>query len=306
MDSVSAVADYFKVPVRFFCTNPNLSQDHALEIINDPNLIDKYMPESEAKDSSSSADMSISKQLVNNTHQSEYYNDTNDDLFIQFVKHLGRRGIIGENQYFVELSRLINILPDDATRIATLKRLVNQFSKDPLLWGHLAIAYRNVKQTQLAIETADFGIKISQPIDVFLYYVMGRCLCSAAYDLIDGVKDHSDLTPDKMARLKYLVEQAGKQFKECREMEATNEDGYIFHLQLIIRVLDFGYRASRKSELSGFLKGEGAQALWYSELLLLAKDLFDELKQLSGTEKESPVVDELFRKWRAFIKDYVK
>lgn len=317
-DKLYDVAAYFKVPPEFFLTNPNLPKDQAIRIIDDPTLMDKYMPEHKSKDSLSATNVSISNPTGENSHQLESYGesavtkslkssiDTNDDLFIQFIKHLGKRGIIDEDQYFIELSSLVNVLSDDATRILMLERLTKQFPKEPLLWAHLAITYCSAKQTNLAIETADYGIKISQPIDVFLYYAMGKCLSSAVFSLMDGIKDYDNFTPDKMTRLKYLVEQAGKQFEKCREMETTIEDGYIFHIELIMKVLDFGHRISEQNDPSGFLKGQGYEALWYCELLILVGSLFVKLKRLYGDKEDHPFIEEVNGRLESLVKYYNK
>jgi tetratricopeptide (TPR) repeat protein len=192
-----------------------------------------------------------------------------------------------------EANRLIDTLPDNEDRLVMLRRLIEHFPNNARLLAYLAIHYGKSKQTDLAIKAADLAIKISPSADEFLYYVKGRCLCLAAYDLMDEISDCEDLTPYKMAKIKEIVVQAGKQFEDCRRTETKSDHGYIVHIEMIIKALDFGYRTSGKSKISEFLMKDDEESLWYINLLLLANNLYDELKSLHGREEGTLFINKL-------------
>ncbi|MBD2560514.1 MULTISPECIES: tetratricopeptide repeat protein [Nostoc] len=201
--------------------------------------------------------------------------------------------MINQNAYKNEFnnkkfSDLIENIPSAEGRLEVLKCLVENFPDEAHFWGHLARFYSiALKQYKEALEAVEKAINLS-PSDHVLYHMKGMCLRSKLYELMDECNNKNSCHPEKIEEIEKLVIDAGKQFSQTREIDQNNEPGYISHIQMLIRVIEFGYSVSNKANIEEFIASDSSG--WYLELLDLAEDLLENVRRLGEGEKSDKFV----------------
>lgn len=161
--------------------------------------------------------------------------------------------------------------------------LVEQYPDESHFWGHLARYYSNISEDiEKALNCADKAIKLSTQKDPLLYHIKGICykrevtVLSKKVVKIINEEPNSDIH-DLMTLLKQKVSEAAEQFAITRELDSEMH-GYISHIQMLIDIIDMGYKLSGCSLYAEFLRTTTDP--WYSQCLDDANNLYDEVRNL--------------------------
>ena len=178
-----------------------------------------------------------------------------------------------------EYSRLVQDIPSPEGRLHVLKELVDAFPDEAHFWGHLGRFYANeLRDDDAALGAIDRALELA-PHDNVLYHMRGMALGRKAFELMKTPwtsSEHATATDDK---IRTLVDDAGTEFQECRKLSRRDESyGYVSHITLIVRALDFGFRLSGLSTHREFLLASGSA--WYRDLLDMAETLLQELRRM--------------------------
>ncbi|WP_293331042.1 hypothetical protein [Microcoleus sp. CAWBG58] len=203
-------------------------------------------------------------------------------------------------------SQLIENIPSIEGRLQVFKSLVENFPNEAHFWGHLARFYSiELKQYKEALEAVEEAINLS-PTDHLLYHMKGMCLRSKLYDLMNQRLKQNSYPPDELKEIRKLVIEAGEQFSKTRKIDTNNEPGYISHIQLLIRVIEFGYSVSIeksiKKSIEEFLASKSSA--WYLELLDLAEELLENVGRLREGEKPDKFVVQCQANLAKLYQDY--
>lgn len=213
----------------------------------------------------------------------EHSDRVTSDVFLDILKRVfiqrGYTELLGsESSFLHQYAPLIEDIPSSEGRLSVLKKLVDTFPKEPHFWGHLSRFYGIERgQTKEAIEAIDKAIELDNKNNVF-YHMKGMALRRQAFDIMEDRIKHRELSSEELERIKYLVEESGNQFELARSHARVEEKhGYVSHIQLIVRTVDFGFSMSNKSSRTEFLVSP--QSIWYRDLLEIGEGLLEDLKQ---------------------------
>jgi hypothetical protein len=199
-------------------------------------------------------------------------------------------------------SQLIENIPSLEGRLQVFKSLVENFPDEAHFWGHLARFYSiTLKQYEEALASVEEAINLS-PTDHLLYHMKGMCLRSKLYNLMEERLKQKSCSPDELKEIHKLVIEAGEQFSKTREIDPNNEPGYISHIQLLIRVIEFGYSLSGKKTMEEFLTS--TSSTWYLELLDLAEEFLENVARLREGEKPDKFVVQCKANLAKLYQDY--
>lgn len=178
------------------------------------------------------------------------------------------------------------------------KKLTDLYPNNPHYCSHLARLYAydpQLKNTEKAIVLADKAISISEQQgkkDHLLYHIKGMCLRSNVYERIDRqlnmINKGSSVDQDEYDNIiEVLIPKAEEQFVISRKLafdqNKLDEYGFIAHIQLLIRAIDFGAKAAGKSTQDFIVMDKQP----YSQWLDLAEVLLNEVSRINiGDERE--------------------
>lgn len=186
-----------------------------------------------------------------------------------------------------QLSRFIEDIPNPEGQLVVLKEIVSNFPNEPHFWGHLGRFYSTVMgESNKAIEALQKAIDLS-PYDPVLHHMKGMCYRNLAYDLIKKIPIQ-DTSKDGIIQLQDVVEKALESFDSARLYDALSEHAYISPVQLLLRILDFGYKISGSTSRTEFLTLSASK--WYREKLDQAEDLLDRARANREGEKLSQFI----------------
>ena len=195
-----------------------------------------------------------------------------------------------------KFTQIINDVDTDSAREKLFQTLKNSYPENPHFCSHLArfYAYR-IKNNELALKYADQAIRLSQQIaqpDSLLYHIKGMCIRTKIYELIDNLISQKQ-RGIKISETEFnhiidnLVPEAAQQFATSRQLNKKDEYGYIAHIQMLVRVLDFAIKVSNKTK-SEFISSCKTP---YTEWLDLAESLIEEVKLLNWDTTSSYITD---------------
>ncbi|WP_406844143.1 hypothetical protein [Flavobacterium soyae] len=175
---------------------------------------------------------------------------------------------------------------DDKERVFI--KLKDTYPENAHYYSHLARFYAyHKKNRENALYFADKAISLSEgqgKQDSLLYHIKGMCLRRAAEDLMreleENKRNNVDINADKVNEVLYdLVPSAELEFERSRQasknLSKIDKHGYVAHIQLLIRAIDFGAIISGIKK-SKFL-AENKQP--YVDWLDTAETLLEEIKR---------------------------
>lgn len=178
------------------------------------------------------------------------------------------------------------------------KKLTDLYPDNPHYCSHLARLYAYdplLKNTEKAVLLADKAISISElhgKKDYLLYHIKGMCLRSNVYEKIDrqinSINRGAPVDQDEYDNIiEVLIPKAEEQFVISRKLASDqnklDEYGFIAHIQLLIRAIDFGAKAAGKSTQDFIVMDK----VPYSQWLDLAEVLLNEVSKINiGDERE--------------------
>lgn len=189
------------------------------------------------------------------------------------------------------LSRFAKLLEDaqsDPGRLSILKELVESFPDEAHFWGHLGRFYSiATNEYDEAVEALDKAIQLS-PQDPVLHHMKGMCYRSMAYARMEQLRRGKEPSLDEISRLQDVVESSQEAFAAARKFDSDSEYAHISPVQLLLRVLDFGFVVSGCRSRAEFLVSPSAG--WYREQLDETENLMAGAKRIREGEESSKYV----------------
>lgn len=237
------------------------------------------------------------------TNSSEYVQEVLQKLFIG-----NRKDRAGE-----DFTSIINDIESVDGKELVFVTLKETYPDNPHYCSHLArfYAYHN-KNRDKALQYADEAIRLSEIDgyqDPLLYHIKGMCLRSIAYDEMEKHRTMR-IKGEFIAEEKYneviykFVPEAAQQFELSRELarkqNRVDEYGFIAHIQLLIRAIDYAIILSGKRKVDFF--SQNAEP--FSEWLDLAESLLEEVKRINLDDDESGKIEDCVNEIMAFYENY--
>lgn len=240
---------------------------------------------------------------ISDGNTSEYIQEVLQKLFIG-----NRKDRAGED--FTSIINDIGLIDEKEQVFLALK---HTYPDNPHYCSHLArfYSYHN-KNREKALQYADEAIRLSEvegSQDSLLYHIKGMCLRSIAYDemtkhlktkLNNGViidNEYYDVI-DK------LVPEAALQFELSREIakkqNRLDEYGFIAHIQLLIKAIDYAIVISGKTKLEFFNQNLEP----FEEWLDLSESFLEEVKRINLDDDDSGRIEDCVNDIMAFYENY--
>lgn len=191
-----------------------------------------------------------------------------------------------------QFTTLINDISIAEGKERILKKLTDLYPENPHYCSHLARLYAydpQLKNTKKAIELADRAISISERNgrkDHLLYHIKGMCMRSDVYDKINiqltNINKGISADQGEYDNIIFgLIPQAEAQFEISRKIASDqnqlDEYGFVAHIQLLIRAIDFGAKVAGKSMQEFVVKNNNP----FSEWIDLAETLLNDVKKIN-------------------------
>ncbi|MBI5653585.1 MAG: ATP-binding protein [Chloroflexi bacterium] len=212
---------------------------------------------------------------------------TNDDL-IDLLRRMfilrDEHDLLGtESSGSLRFAQLLEDIPTLEGQLSILKKLVGEFPYEAHFWGHLGRFYSIVMDEPVeALKAINKATELS-PEDSVLYHMKGMCYRKMAYNFMKGVEKREDNQSD--GQLRDFVEKAKEAFAMARSHDADSEHAHISPIQLLLRVLDYGFKFSGYPSRAEFLVDK--KYSWYREQLDEIENLLEQAKGLREGEKPS-------------------
>lgn len=240
---------------------------------------------------------------ITDSNTSDYVQEILNKLFIGT-----RKDRAGED--FTPIIQNIESIDDKERVFVTLK---NTYPENPHYCSHLARFYAySHKNRDKALQYADEAIRLSEVEnnpDPLLYHIKGMCLRSIAYDQMGKLRQvkvqNSKIDDeDYLDVIDKLVPQAESYFEQSRaiakEQNRLDEYGFIAHIQLLIRAIDFAVFVSGKSKSEFFSQNLEP----FSDWLDLAETLLEEVKRMTLDDDEGGYIEECSNDILEFYENY--
>lgn len=253
--------------------------------------------------------------LGGNTNNPEYWKHSLSSVCISFIEDSVADGFGSDymetllQKLFIgnqkdragdDFTPLINDIPTLEEKESVYIALTQFYPENPHYCSHLArfYAYSN-KNPQKAIEYADKAINLSRQNgedDPLLHHIKGMCLRVISYDAIDYLIQRKQLgrTVDSELYDKIIFEyipQAEAEFVESRKItnkqNKADAHGYVAHIQLLTRALDFGIIVSGETKSNFISKIKDPFAAW----LDLAEGLLEDVKTMIRDGGDNEKID---------------
>lgn len=246
----------------------------------------------------------------------KFIEDSQSDSFSESIQELLKLLFIGNRRDRTageKFTTVIEELPNVDDKEKVFVALKNNYPDNPHYCSHLArfYAYHN-KNRDKALKYADEAIYLSeiQGIqDPLLYHIKGMCLRSAVYELME--KHRRQKLRKELVRedeydniIEVLVPTAANEFQLSREIakkqNRLDEYGYIAHIQLLVKAIDYAIVISGLSKADFFVSKPEP----FGEWLDLAESLLDEVRRINQDDDESGKIAECDDEILAFYENY--
>ena len=204
----------------------------------------------------------------------------------------------GNNDY----SDLMNDIITKEGKERIFQQLVNSYPEEPHFKAHLARHYSlKNKNFELALEYINKAISLSEAKgneDALLYHMKGDCLRRQANNLMEEVSTE-EIGEENIDSLKSYIREAAIQFEKVRELNNSSY-GYIAHIQMLIKIVDFGYKIS-DLDRSEFLQKN--VDTWYGKCLDEAVNLFENVKRRNLISEDNSYLQECDKELKIIYDD---
>lgn len=193
--------------------------------------------------------------------------------------------------------------------------LKDTYPDNPHFCSHLARFYAYYyKNKEKALKYADEAIRLSETEgdgiqDPLLYHIRGMCLRTIAEDEMKKHRENklkkNEVRLNEYEQVIYqLVPRAAEEFELSRDIarrqNRLDEYGYIAHIQLLVRAIDYGIFISGKSK-ADFFKQDIEP---FSEWMDIAESLLEDVKRISFDGDESGKITECENSIIEFYENY--
>ncbi len=137
-----------------------------------------------------------------------------------------------------------------------------------------------------------------------LHNMRGMILRQWASFLMSTIENRSQrpIQEEQLLKVDDLVNQAESAFTKSRELDPYEEHSYIAHIQLLVRVVEFGFKVSGKSHYAEFLASP--QNLRYQNMVEKAEGLLAEVKRLRFGRQLSSYIERCEAEISRFYEHY--
>ncbi|HEY0172564.1 MAG TPA: hypothetical protein VGB98_16195 [Pyrinomonadaceae bacterium] len=188
-------------------------------------------------------------------------------------------------------SRLIQDILSPEGQLSVLQRLANTYPSEAHFAGHLARFLSTEHDHQRALEYANLAVKHA-PNDDVLRHIKGVVLRNWAYSIVDKVernlRGRKAAFDEDIEQIHQLAEQAEKEFTVSRELNPDREHGYVSHIQLLTRIIEFGFKRSGKKSMLEFLADP--EFTYYQDMIDRAETVLEEVMRLRADKPLSQLV----------------
>jgi tetratricopeptide (TPR) repeat protein len=185
-------------------------------------------------------------------------------------------------------SQLLQDIPSIQGRLTTLVTLTEIFPMESHFWGHLgrflAIEMRDFTN---AIQALDKALELD-PEDHVLYHMKGMALRSQVFELMQQafpIPTKADLDQCLLTAAK-----AAEQFEIARSKQPNDAHGYVSHIQMIFRLVEFA-RVVLKADSDQDVLINPHVGISIRESIDLAEDLLEQARKLREGERQSSHVE---------------
>jgi len=239
-------------------------------------------------------------------------------LFIRRNEHeLPETETLETTRFSPLMEDIRKISPD--SQMTVFQELANYFPYIAHFRGHLARFYSIQGQHQLAFEEMEKALAIA-PRDPLLLHMKGMCyrrqatsimkelLKNRQYSKQGSAPQHQPVYSE--ADLQLMVEDAKRAFDDALDLALgsgtdftpTVEYAYTSQIQLLLDVLDFGYKVSGAKTRTEFIVSPSAS--WYQEQLDDVEYLLDRVKSLREGDRPSHYILDRQRELDAIYDDH--
>lgn len=199
-----------------------------------------------------------------------------------------------------QFTALINDIATAEGKEQIFKKLTEIYPENPHYCSHLARLYAydsHLKNPCKAIELADRAISISERYgrkDYLLYHIKGMCMRSDVYDKINSqltnISRGMSVDQDEYDNIIFnLIPRTETQFEISRtiatDQNRLDEYGFVAHIQLLVRAIDFGAKVAGMSMQEFIVKDNTP----FSEWIDLAETLLSDVKRISFGEDRDKI-----------------
>lgn len=210
--------------------------------------------------------------------------DTEMELLRRLFIYRENQEILGREESLFSTLVEEGVLSDEA-RLRIFKQMTESFPNESHFWGHLARFY-NIKMhnNDEALIAVNKAIELSDESDALLFHMKGMCLRSKAYELINYWRGNKNIQPEAIKKINELVEESSESFQECRELNPSNEHGYISEVQMLIQLIDFVFSISSQTSRADFMRTLNP---FYRNLLDKTETLLDQARRINRERGEN-------------------
>jgi tetratricopeptide (TPR) repeat protein len=184
-------------------------------------------------------------------------------------------------------SKLINDLPNDASRAEVFQALTDAFPAEAHFWAHRGrFLGGKLKRYEDAHECLQQALAIESSDNV-LHHIRGMILRAQAYQLMDDTAVGA-ITDTQRASLATLVDEALGAFATARDLDRRDEHPYVSAIELLVRYVRYG-ASSGTGSVVDFLATEKGRT--YRERLAQAEELLGQVRRIRQGSAPSHYVD---------------
>ncbi|HJR09558.1 MAG TPA: hypothetical protein VJ842_20010 [Pyrinomonadaceae bacterium] len=209
---------------------------------------------------------------------------------------------IGEKSTF---SRLIQDISSPEGRLSVLQKLADMYPDETHFAGHLARFLSTEHDHQRALEYANSAIKLA-PNDDVLRHIKGVVLRNWAYSIMvrveHNLKGGKSTFAEDIDRINEFIQQAEKEFTMSRELNPDREHGYVSHIQLLTRSIEFGYKRSGKATMLEFLSDPTFTQ--YQDMIDRAETVLEEVRRLRAGRPPGRFIEDCENEMDLFYGNY--
>lgn len=209
------------------------------------------------------------------SEKSSVLSDSETELLKRLFVYRDNQEILGKEEESLFSNFIENGLQTDEARLRIFLQLTVSFPEASHFWAHLARFYSlKIRNHTLALEAINKAIYLSDENDSLLFHMKGMCLRAIAREKMSLLKGKT-CSKEEVNEIYRIVDEADEAFMESRNINPSNEHGYISNIQLLINVIDFSYSISKYNNKTEFLRNLN---IWLQEKLDLAEELLDTMK----------------------------
>jgi hypothetical protein len=199
------------------------------------------------------------------------------------------RGFVDEGRRRAQFSELLSTIPNREAAYRVLKRLTEADPDEPHYWNHLG-RYHIYEMEFDAAEAENFLLRAVDLAsdDAIHHHTLGlvrRIGIERNLDKLFRDAEHSLKPQDVLDHIGEAVQAAEEAFAAARQLDRSNEHGYVTHIQMFLHVAQrIARTASDGRSILSLAKGDDPIARWVRVRLAECESLLTTVLQHAGRE----------------------